>query len=204
MPDTDPRVDSVVPAVPTDGTLVAASDSELAHALCVRDLAALDEAFRRHATQVANKVRRIAGGYYVDDVVQEVFLSLWRMPERFQPERGSLAAYLGTLTYGRTIDAVRSEQAWQRRHRNLTSQSRPENEVEEVAMAGVRVAELRTALRALPMSERVAIELAFFGGYTYRQVAAQLREPEGTIKSRIRSGLRRLEAALQRMGSAGV
>lgn len=204
MPDTDPRVDSVDPAVPADGTLVAASDSELAYALCARDLAALDEAFRRHATQVANTVRRIAGGYYVDDVVQEVFLSLWRMPERFQPERGSLAGYLGTLAYGRTIDAVRSEQAWQRRHRNLASQSRPENEVEEVAMAGVRVAELRTALRSLPMSERVAIELAFFGGYTYRQVAAQLREPEGTIKSRIRSGLRRLEAALQRMGSAGV
>ena len=72
-------------------------------------------------------------------------------------------------------------------------------EVEDVVMARVTAIELRMALRALPMTERVAIERAFFGGYTYRDVAAQLSEPEGTIKSRIRSGLRRLETALRGM-----
>jgi len=161
----------------------------------------LEEAFHRHATQVANTVRKIAGAYYVDDVVQEVFLSLWRAPERFRPERGSLAAYLVTLTRGRTIDALRSDGAWQRRHREHGFTSRSGSEVEDVVMAGVSAAELRTALCALPMTERVAIELAFFGGDTYRQVAAKLGEPEGTIKGRIRGGLRHLEAALRQMGA---
>ena len=68
-------------------------------------------------------------------------------------------------------------------------------------MAGVTATELRMAMRALPMTERVAIELAFFGGYSYRAVAAQLNEPEGTIKSQIRSGLSRLAAALRGMGA---
>jgi RNA polymerase sigma-70 factor (ECF subfamily) len=100
------------------------------------------------------------------------------------------------LAHGKTIDAVRTEEAWRRRHRKLDPPSLTPNEVENVVMASVTAAELQIALRALPMTERVAIELAFFGGYTYQQVAAELGQPEGTIKSRIRSGLRRLEAAL--------
>jgi len=192
-----------VPGLAND-RLVAASDAELASALCAHGLPALEEAFRRHATKVADAVRRTGGSYYVDDVVQEVFLSLWRAPERFQPDRGSLASYLVMLTRTKTIDAVRSNQAWQRRHLKHGDQPRPSAEVEDVAMAGVSASQLRTALRALPMTERVAIELAFFGGYTYREVAAQLSEPEGTIKSRIRSGLRRLEAALRGLGAAEI
>lgn len=189
--------------MPPDGDLAAASDAELAHALCVREQAALEEAFRRHAAQVANTVRRVTGGYYVDDVVQEVFLSLWQAPERFEPERGSLATYLVTLTRGRAIDTLRSERAWRRRHRDDALQPRPGNEVEDVVMSGVTAAELQIALRVLPMTERLAIELAFFGGYSYRQVAAELGEPEGTVKARIRVGLRRLEAVLRQRGAAG-
>jgi len=184
--------------------VLTASDAELASALCARELPALEEAFRRHATRVADTVRRTAGGYYVDDVVQDVFLSLWRAPGRFRPDRGSLAAYLVMLTRTRAIDAVRTDQAWQRRHLKHGNQPRQCADVEDVVMAGVSAGELRTALRALPMTERVAIELAFFGGYTYREVATQLGEPEGTIKSRIRSGLRRLEAALRGLGAAEI
>ncbi len=184
--------------------VLTASDAELASALCARELPALEEAFRRHATHVADTVRRTAGGYYVDDVVQDVFLSLWRAPGRFRPDRGSLDAYLVMLTRTRAIDAVRTDQAWQRRHLKHGHVSRHCPDVEDLVMAGASAGELRTALRALPMTERVAIELAFFGGYTYRQVATQLREPEGTIKSRIRSGLRRLEAALRGLGAAEI
>lgn len=184
--------------------VLMASDAELASALCAHELPALEEAFRRHASRVADTVRRTASGYYVDDVVQEVFLSLWRAPERFRPDRGSLAAYLVMLGRTRAIDAVRTDQAWQRRHLNHDNQPRHCADVEDVAMAGVSASQLRIALRALPMAERVAIELAFFGGYTYREVATQLSEPEGTIKSRIRSGLRRLEAALRGLGAAEI
>jgi len=185
-----------------DRTLVAASDAELACALGNLELCALDEAFRRHAGQVANAVRRSAGGYYVDDVVQEVFLSLWRAPGRFQPERGSLASYLVMVARTKTIDAVRSNEAWQRRHVSHGAQWSQVGGVEDTVMASVSATELRAALGALPMTERVAIELAFFGGYTYREVATQLSEPEGTIKSRIRSGLHRLEDALRGLGAA--
>ncbi len=187
----------------TDRGLAAASDAELAQALCVREQAALEEAFRRHSAQVANTVRRVTGGYYVDDVVHEVFLSLWQAPERFQPERGSLATYLVTLTRGRAVDVLRSESSWRRRHRHAALEPRPWDEVEDIVITGVTAAELQVALRALPMNERVAIELAFFGGWSYRQVAAELGEPEGTIKARIRAGLRRLETVLRRRGAAG-
>jgi len=189
-------------ALPEDRTFAAASDAELACALGNLELPALDEAFRRHATQVADMVRRTAGGYHVDDVVQEVFLSLWRAPERFQPALGSLGSYLVMVARTKTIDAVRSDNAWQRRHVRHGTQLSEVGGVEDTVIASVTATELRMALRALPMTERVAIELAFFGGYTYREVATQLSEPEGTIKSRIRSGLRRLETALRRLGAA--
>ncbi len=202
-PDIDTRAKIQTLAVPTNRTLAAASDAELAQALCVREPAALEEAFHRHAGQVAKTVRKVTGGHHVEDVVQEVFLSLWRAPERFQPERGSLATYLVTLTRGRAIDALRTDQAWRRRHRDDVLRSRPWNEVEDVVISGVTAAELQIALRVLPMTERVAIELAYFGGYSYRQVAAELGEPEGTIKSRIRVGLHRLEAVLRRTGAVG-
>ncbi|MHB1535577.1 MAG: sigma-70 family RNA polymerase sigma factor [Acidimicrobiales bacterium] len=184
--------------------VVRASDTDLQRGLCVHDLAALEEVVRRYASRVANLARQIGGECRVDDVVQEVFLSLWRAPERFQPERGNLVTYLMTLTRGKTLDALRSDGAWQRRHRNQAIQKGRGDEVEAAVMAGATATEVRAALRALPMTERVAIELAFFGGDSYRQVAVKLALPEGTVKSRIRSGLRRLEAILQGMGTSGV
>lgn len=132
---------------------------------------------------------------------KDVFLRLWQTPERFEPERGSLAAYLITLARGRTLDALRSDGVRHRRNGEQGVRASPGDEVGDLVMARVGADELRMALRALPMAERVPIELAFFGGYTYRQVAAQLGEPEGTTKSRIRSGLRRLEAALRGIGA---
>jgi RNA polymerase sigma-70 factor, ECF subfamily len=182
------------------GRLGGASDFELAAALCAHDADALDEAFRRHATLVAFAVRRIAGAEFVDDVVQDVFLALWRAPQRFDPERGSLATYLGLAARGRTVDRARSDGAWHRRHRQHMVEPVPGGDAADLILAKVSAAELRIALRALPMNERVAIELAFFGGDSYRQVAVKLGLPEGTVKGRIRSGLRRLEGTLREIG----
>lgn len=195
-------VESGLQPAPTIRTFTDASDAELAQALRTRDLSALDEVFRRHATDVARTVRRIAGGYYIDDVVQEVFLLLWRAPERFRSERGSLAGYLAMLARSKATDVLRTEGAWRRRHVKHGYGPVDQPGVEDQVLDRVGVADLQSALRALPMTERVPIELAFFGGYTYVQVAAQLGEPEGTIKSRIRTGLRRLETALRCPASA--
>lgn len=200
MTSVDRRVEPQAPGT----AIILATDIQLARALCARELAALEEAVRRHGRRVADAAGRIAGADHVDDVVQEVFLALWRAPEKFQPGRGSLATYLLTLTRGRAIDVLRSEGARQRRQHEHGSHARPSEPVEELVMTRTSAAELRLALRVLPMTERVAIELAYFGGDTYRQVAAKLGEPEGTIKSRIRSGLRRLQLALSEIGAIEV
>ncbi|MDQ1355692.1 MAG: polymerase sigma-70 factor, subfamily [Acidimicrobiaceae bacterium] len=184
-------------AAAADKTLAAASDGDLAEALRGRDTEALGETYRRHASVVAATARRIGGGYHVDDVVQDVFLLLWRAPERFHPERGSLAKYLVTMTRGTTLDRIRSDGARNRRHLAYGFQTVSLHSVDDAVMAGVTTAEVQTALRSLPTNERIAIERAFFGGESYRQVAAKLQEPEGTVKSRIRTGLRRLEAELR-------
>jgi RNA polymerase sigma-70 factor (ECF subfamily) len=184
-----------------DETLASASDAELAHALRLHDTAALDEAFRRYVSTVTTTVRRIGGRYYVDDVVQDVFLLLWRAPERFHPERGSLANYLVAMTRGTTLDRIRSDGARHRRHLAYGFQPVPVHAVDDAVIARVTATEVQSALRTLPTNERIAIERAFFRGESYRQVAATLEEPEGTVKSRIRTGLRRLEAELRPIGA---
>lgn len=184
-------------AVLREDRLRSASDGDLVGAVRNGELEALGEVFRRHAAAVAGTVRRTVGAYYVDDVVQEVFLSLWRSPERFRPERGSLAGYLVCLTHGRAIDALRSDTAWQRRNVDHGAPPAQAADVEAEVLGRLSEAHMQKALRALPAAERVAIELAFFGGNSYREVAMRLGQPEGTVKSRIRSGLRRLESTLE-------
>ncbi len=175
------------------------SDADLAAALCGHDAAALGEAYRRHAPLVATTARRFGGWSLVDDVRQDVFLLLWRAPERFLPDRGTLANYLVTMTRGTTLDRIRSDGARSRRQWTYGFESAPVHAVDDAAIAGVNARDVQVALRSIPINERVAIELAFFSGASYRQVAAKLQEPEGTIKSRIRTGLRRLETELRAM-----
>ncbi|MDQ1393984.1 MAG: polymerase sigma-70 factor, subfamily [Acidimicrobiaceae bacterium] len=175
------------------------SDAELAAALCGRDAAALGEAYRRHAPLVATTARRFGGWSHVDDVLQDVFLLLWRAPDRFRPERGTLANYLVAMTRGTTLDRIRSDGARNRRQWAYGFQFVPVHAVDDAAIAGVNARDVQVALRSIPINERVAIELAFFSGASYRQVAAKLQEPEGTVKSRIRTGLRRLETELRAM-----
>ena len=131
-------------------------------------------------------------------MVQEVFVRLWTRADQFDPGRGSLRSYLLAQTHGRSIDVVRSEASRRRREERdawLVRESRVdvEREVIETSVAD----EVRRALAALPENERVPVELAYLGGKPYREVAIQLGIPEGTAKSRIRSGLSRLRRVLE-------
>ncbi|MEO6120621.1 MAG: sigma-70 family RNA polymerase sigma factor [Acidimicrobiales bacterium] len=165
-----------------------------------RDDSAHAEAFRRHAPEVALVAGRASSDRRaVDDAVQEVFLELWRRPERFEPDRGNLGTYLRTLVRARVIDRQRSDTARRRRESGVAWPDSPD--VEGEVVAGLAAAQVRLALAALPPAERLAIELAFFGGRSYRQVAIELHEAEGTVKSRIRAGLRRLQVELARDNS---
>jgi RNA polymerase sigma-70 factor (ECF subfamily) len=163
---------------------------------------ALAEAYRRHAGAVFGLARRLLSDQALaEEVVQEVFLRLWNQPERFDPERGTLRSYLLAQTHGRSIDLLRSEGARRaREERDARSTAEGgydlEHEVWDLATAD----QVRQALRSLPEGERRAIQLAYFGGHTYREVAVQLGEPEGTVKSRIRAGLKRLRGELAAAG----
>jgi RNA polymerase sigma-70 factor (ECF subfamily) len=134
-----------------------------------------------------------------EDVVQEVFVRLWTRAEQFDRERGSLRAFLLAQTHGRSLDLVRSETARRRREeRDARAVREPPADVEQQVVRNAVASEVRTALAALPDLEREPVELAYLGGLPYREVALRLGIPEGTAKSRIRSGLSHLREAMTR------
>jgi len=133
--------------------------------------------------------------------VQEVFVRLWNEPDRFDPERGTMRSFLLANAHGRAVDLIRSETSRRRREQRESSLTADAGydiarEVWDLALAG----HVRDALEALEDGERSAIELAYFGGLTYREAALELGEAEGTVKSRIRTGLKKLRHELENSG----
>ncbi len=163
---------------------------------------ALAEAYRRHAGAVYGLARRLlTDESLAEEVVQEVFLRLWNQPEKFDPGRGSLRSFLLAQCHGRSVDLLRSETSRRRREENdLRRPAEADYDVEHEVWDLTVADRMKDALSGLPEVERQAIELAYYGGHTYREVAAMLSEPEGTVKSRIRSGLRRLRTSLADAG----
>jgi RNA polymerase sigma-70 factor (ECF subfamily) len=171
----------------------ASSDGDIAVALLAHIEEAHTYVFRHYASIVAQASRRVLRDRgQVDDVVQSVFEGLWRHPARFDPTRGSLAHYLKLGARTRSIDVVRSESARSERSLRLVRHGDEGESPEDDALDAVWNGDVRRLLDLLPERERKPIELAFFGETTYRMVADQLGLPEGTVKTRIRSGLARL------------
>lgn len=173
-------------------------DSELVEMIGDASSEALAEVYRRHSGPVYGlALRLVRDQAKAEDVTQEVFLRVWNRPEAFDPDRGSLRSYLLSHSHGRSIDLIRSEGA-RRSREEREGRKAPTSgpSLEEEVMDMARAEQIRDALGTLSDNERSAIELAYFGGYTYREVAEILGEPEGTVKSRIRIGLKRLHARL--------
>jgi RNA polymerase sigma-70 factor, ECF subfamily len=181
------------------------SDARLVTLIARYDEAALAEVYRRHGGAVYGLARRVLNGSEeAEDVTQEIFLRLWNEPDRFDSERGTLRTYLLTKTHGRAVDVIRSHTSRQRREvtdaeQGIVIDGDLERQILDLAVAD----EVQRALTSLPSEERMAIELAYFGGYTYTEVAERLQQPEGTVKSRIRSGMRRMRGQLLEVGIAG-
>ena len=170
------------------------SDAELVRAIAGRDEAAYAEVRRRHSSSVMAVARMILrNDPACEEVVSDVFISLWQVPESFDPSRSALLSYLRMRARGRSIDVLRSEtRRVQREHREGSQPATTVSDVDAGLMSFEASEVLRRTVAALPRQEGEAISLAFFGEMTYSAVAQYLGEPEGTVKSRIRSGLHRL------------
>ncbi len=175
-----------------------AEDSALAARLVDQDPNALHDAYRDYG----HRVYRVAYGLLrreelAQDVTQEVFVRLWKRPERYDATRGALSSFLQLDAHGRSVDLIRSEEARAKREiANERLSSRHQDGPEEEAMKRITSDRVRRALDELKEAERGPIAMAFYLGYSYRKVAEVLGVPEGTVKSRIRSGMAKLRETL--------
>jgi RNA polymerase sigma-70 factor, ECF subfamily len=174
-----------------------AADTELAARLMDRDESALRDVIRLYGGVVNGMARRVlADAALAEEVVQDAFIALWRRPGQFDPERGSLKAFLTTMARNKAIDLVRREESLKRTTQSLIgelgSTSGSVSFEDEVHGRSAIV----KAMKELPEIQREAIVLAYFGGRTYRDVGVELGIPEGTAKTRMRDGLIKLRSLL--------
>ncbi|PYY16721.1 MAG: RNA polymerase subunit sigma-24 [Acidobacteria bacterium] len=170
------------------------TDSMLISRVRAGDEDALAALHDRYAQVVYSVALRVLGETtQAEDILQEIFLQLWRNPQTFDSNRGSLGAWLAVITRHRAIDHLRRR--------------RPETDIEDVIVAvdtrleqttdrNMTIAKIRTAVERLPVEQRKPLEMAFFEGLTHSEIAGKTGEPLGTIKTRIRSALLTLRKAL--------
>jgi RNA polymerase sigma-70 factor (ECF subfamily) len=176
-------------------------DATLMRQLLRRDVGAFEEPYERHSRIVYSLVLRILRqGPTAEEVVQDVFLQLWRNSAQYDLSR-PFVPWLLTLARNRALDQLRLKGERQRRREEQTeifpqvASATPEY---EQAMDAKRLAErVRTLIGSLPAAQKKAIELAYFEGLSHSEIAASLKEPLGTVKSWIRNGLLRLKESLQ-------
>jgi len=172
----------------------AARDAERVAALISGDEKAMARIYDGYSSLVYSVALRVTGDSgAAEDILQEVFMQLWRNPAAFDSRRGSLPAWLAVITRHRAIDVLRKR--------------RPESDIVDVVVSSntnlaseternLTVAKVRETLGGMPLAQRSVLEMAFFDGLTHTEIAAKTGEPLGTIKTRIRTGLLALREAL--------
>jgi RNA polymerase sigma-70 factor, ECF subfamily len=194
--------DTSKPAPPATSIAKGLSDAELVRRVRDADGAALSQLYQRFVRPCYSLARRIcADEKLAEDVVQEVFLTLWRDPGRYNPARGGFATWLLTVTHHRAVDAVRKESTI-RRHVVAVPEAgedwspTPAPGADQAALARVAAGQVRAALHQLPAAQRQVLALAYFGGHTQGEIAVQMGVPLGTVKSRMFTAVQRLRVLL--------
>ena len=178
----------------------ADADLRLVGRLASGDLDAAGELYDRHAGKVLALARRILRDQGdAEDVVQEVFSQAWRTATRFEPERGTVAAWLLMIARTRAIDRLRARRSRPDTTGDVLLDRMPGHTepASDMLIASEQYARVRQGLVALPAEQRTALELAYFEGLSQSEIAERLAAPLGTIKTRIRTALTTLRRSLR-------
>jgi RNA polymerase sigma-70 factor (ECF subfamily) len=180
-----------IPVVEASDTLASADAFALSQARCGDEaaMARLYDAYSRIVYSVALRVLKDPGA--AEDVLQDVFLKIWRNPISFLAAKGSLGGWLAIISRNRAIDVLRKRRSID--DVELWASNDVAGEVER----GVMIERAKNCICKLPNVQREALEMAFFGGLTHAEISEQLGTPLGTIKTRIRSALQTLGNSLR-------
>lgn len=183
------------------------SDGLLVRRLIDGDITALEALYDRYVRPAYSLARRITGDpVFAEEVVQEVFLALWKDPARYDCRRGGFPSWLLAATHHKAVDAVRRNQTDRTRRSQLAQEAEWYTSshltaadlppAEDAAWSGLRGERVRKALATLPPPQREALVLAYYAGYTQSEIAERTGEPLGTVKTRMLAGMRRLRGLL--------
>jgi len=175
-------------------------DRDLVERVSTGDRAAFSELYRRYASSAFGLATRILGEQALaEEVLQEVFLAVWRRSGAYDPARGSVRSWVFAQIHHRSVDAVRREEAERRRSGSTVVREAVEDDLQEVieeSWLQSRREHVRRALTTLSPDQRQMIELAYYRGLTQTQVASETGVPLGTVKSRTLAAMRRMRDAL--------
>jgi len=192
------RTEIELPQPSTDQDGRRAEETALLQRIVARDERAIEALYSRYGGPLYSLAYQVTRSErFAQDVVQEVFIAVWKDAARFDPARGNVGPWLFSLARHKAIDFVRREQTVRKRTADvdLDFEVSPDD-VDQEAWLGIRRDRVRAAITELTAPQREALELAFFGGLTHVEVAERLGIPLGTAKTRIRSGLLRLRDVL--------
>jgi RNA polymerase sigma-70 factor, ECF subfamily len=201
-PPARPATAPTAPTAPTAGSPPSAASpaSDLAGQLVLvarGDGAAFDAVFEQVGPSVFGVVKRvIRDPAQSEEVTQEVLLEIWQNAAKFDVTRGSATAWVMTLAHRRAVDRVRSVQKESERERRVAAADIPYDEVIEAVESSLERERVRRCLNSLTELQRESVNLAYYRGYTYGQVASLLGVPTGTVKTRMRDALIRLRDCL--------